>query len=148
MTHNFVIEPSSCPTIKAPQVFQHDAIYQPGEGAGVNTDPALPVPEGSPTHYGGKIIVSGCDPVEFTITYVDYDNCDRFTPNTYVLAERRLRVDPTKLQSIPIPDGWWQNLTYTISGGNGVEGGKPTCVDVYSSCHPAPCCDVFALPTP
>ena len=149
---------TSCPPVVAPNIFRYAATHQPGEAVGVNqaqnlepNNPMLPIPTGTATFFGGRIAVSGCDPIDLTITYIDGGGCTSgggCTPAAALTTvQKTLTIDPNVMSAVNLPPGYWQDLTYQIDGGNGVPAAaaKAAEITVYAACQPDPCCQVNAI---
>ena len=146
MSHEFTLAPKpvkNCPPVVAPNVWQYSATHLETEGAAPVT--ANLVAAGDPAFYGGKLAVEGCDPVTFTITYLDGGDCNNCTVDTIATVTVDLTVDPKIVSSISIPDGYWQQIDYVVAAGAGVSAGQTTDVIGYSACVPDPCCVAVAI---
>lgn len=145
MSHDFTLAPKpvkSCLPATAPIVVQYDVTHAETEGAAV-APAELVIAAGSPAAYGGKIAISGCDSVDVTVTYLDGGDCDNCTSDTIAPVDVTFTIPAGA--TYPIPDGYWQAISYAVAGGAGVSAGNSLSMHVLSACQPDPCCVVVAV---
>lgn len=144
MSHQLTLAPKtapSCPSAKAPVVFQYDVTHTEGEG--VAPVVAADIAPGGLAYYGGKIANNGCVPVDVVISYIDGADCDPCTDDTLSLVSIPLTIPSGA--SYTIPEGYWQDLVYTIDGGSGVPTGALHNIHIFSASAADPCCPIVAV---
>ena len=146
MSHDFTLAAKpvpDCPPVTAPVVVQYDVTHAAGEGTAPVAPAELTIAAGSAAAFGGKIALDGCDSVTAVITYLTGGDCDNCTPDTITTQDVTVVIPAGATD--PIPDGYWQAITYTVNDGAGVSAGNSLHLHALSACQPSPCCVVTAI---